>query len=65
MTQHLTDAWHSTSYELPPEGKRIDWMDSRGNVTYGGFRRGKLWFIDDMYVYYTPTMWRYAAKEKP
>jgi hypothetical protein len=36
-------------------------MDSGGNIVYGGFVRGRLWFLPDgVYVYYTPTFWRYA-----
>ena len=56
--------WHQTLYELPPEGvtvyTKID--DERGCRNEGKlYRRGNLWFLSDgsMYVYYTPTHWRY------
>ena len=56
--------WHQTLYELPPEGvavyTKID--DKRGCRNERKlYRRGNLWFLSDgsMYVYYTPTHWRY------
>lgn len=57
------DNWNNPRTSLPSEGVRIDWMDSSGSVVYNGYRMGNLWFLDSgMYVYYTPTMWRYASK---
>lgn len=53
------EGWHPTS-ELPPEGVRVDWMTSTGDIVYNGFRRGQLWFTEGgMYVYYTPGFWRF------
>ena len=61
--------WHQTLYELPPEGvtvcTKID--DERGCRNEGKlYRRGNLWFLSDgsMYVYYTPTHWRYQLLDE-
>lgn len=59
--------WISTEEELPPENVSVDTKidDSRGirNETHL-VRRNNLWFFPDfsMYVYYTPTHWRYSKK---
>lgn len=56
--------WHQTLYELPPEGVIVETKidDERGCRNEGKlYRRRNLWFVPDgsMYVYYTPTHWRY------
>jgi hypothetical protein len=61
MTTQTKNHWTPPSREMPVQGRVIDWMDSGGNIVYGGFVRGRLWFLPDgVYVYYTPTFWRYA-----
>jgi hypothetical protein len=57
--------WNRTVARLPDEGvcvhtKIDDEKGVRNEQTL--MRRGKLWFHPDesMYVYYTPTHWRYA-----
>lgn len=57
-------AWYSTSVQLPPENipvfTKID--DNRGVRNEQCLvRKGSLWFVSDMsmYVYYTPTHWKY------
>ena len=46
---------------LPEDGRRIDWIAPDGTEIRGGNRHGRLWFLPDgMYVYYTPSFWRYA-----
>ena len=60
------DAWIEVEKRLPPEGVVVETKidDKRGLRNIQKLcRRGKLWFITDktpIYVYYTPTHWRYA-----
>ena len=56
--------WRLTSVYLPPVGvvvetKIDDGKYCRNQTTLK--RKGNLWFLpdDSMYVYYTPTHWRY------
>ena len=56
--------WIPTTSTLPPEGKIIETkIDSNGEVRniQKLIRKGNLWWQTDMvmYVYYTPTHWRY------
>ena len=57
--------WVETKTTLPPQGKIVETKleDSKGlrNIQCL-YRRGNLWFIpkSNMYVYYTPTHWRYC-----
>lgn len=56
--------WNSVSRELPPDGVIVDTKidDHEGARNHQTLkRRGGLWFVPDgsMYVYYTPTHWRY------
>lgn len=57
--------WIKTLDRLPPKETvvetKIDDGKGRRNVQKL-FRKGRLWFIPDgsMYVYYTPTHWRFV-----
>jgi hypothetical protein len=57
------EKWTPTSSSMPNSGKKVDWMDSQGNIVMGGSVSGKLWFLPEngMYVYYTPQFWRYSS----
>lgn len=39
----------------------LEWITPSGEVVRGTFAGGLVWFPEgsDMYVYYTPTFWRY------
>lgn len=59
--------WIKTSEQLPPENvvvetKIHDEKYCRNETKL--IRNGNLWFLPDksMYVYYTPTHWRYTTK---
>lgn len=57
--------WIRTCDELPPEHKVVDTKidDENGCRNEQKLKRsGHFWFFpdDSMYVYYTPTHWRYA-----
>lgn len=61
--------WYRTSDAIPPAGLVVDTKidDAKGVRNEQPLKRGgRLWFFEDggMYVYYTPTHWRYRA-EKP
>lgn len=64
MDNTTNTAWQQTSSErLPEEGRKVDWINSTGDQVDGGTRSGRLWFLPGgMYVYYTPTMWRYSLE---
>lgn len=56
--------WCKTSQKLPPENVVVETKidDERGCRNEARlYRQGSLWFFHDgnMYVYYTPTHWRY------
>ena len=63
------NSWIRTDQELPPKNVEVETMiaDRKGKrnqttlIHYEG-----LWFFPDMsiYVYYTPTHWRYTKKEQ-
>lgn len=51
--------WRNPREVMPNRDVPIEWMDSSGNVVCGKFLG--VWMMDSgMYVYYTPTLWRYA-----
>lgn len=53
--------WTSTQFTLPEHGSTIDWKTPSGDIVYDGQYRNGLWFLPDgVYVYYTPSAWRYA-----
>lgn len=57
-------SWKRTIDELPKEGIVVETKISDGNCERNIQklkRKGNLWFFadDSMYVYYTPTHWRY------
>ncbi len=63
MSKH-TEKWISLSDQLPPDKQVVETKidDSKGvRNEQKLMRSGKLFFTDDgeMYVYYTPTHWRY------
>ena len=50
--------WRRTSEIMPNRNVPIEWADSCNNVVRGRFIG--VWMMDSgMYVYYTPTLWRY------
>lgn len=57
--------WIKVSEKLPPEGIAVETKldDSKGIRNMQKLiRKGRLWFYPNgsMYVYYTPTHWRFA-----
>ncbi len=55
-------AWRTPSAEAPERGVPIEWTNSGGDIVRGRFLG--VWMMDNgMYVYYTPTRWRYVADE--
>lgn len=58
--------WRRVEFELPPEGLVVETCidDGKGERRQLAKlkRQGNLWFLPDgsMYVYYTPTLWRYT-----
>lgn len=62
------ERWISTAERLPDEGVTVNTKihDEKGERNQQSLKRcGNLWFYPDMsmYVYYTPTHWRYADAE--
>lgn len=56
--------WTSIEVRLPPEGEVVNTRIDDANGVRNEqplVRRGRLWFLPDgaMYVYYTPTHWRW------
>ncbi len=57
--------WISVANRLPPEDMVVETKIDNGFKPRNKGklkRKGNLWFLvdDSMYVYYTPTHWRYA-----
>ena len=57
--------WFRTDEDLPPDGVIVTTKisDDHGERNVQELKRhGNLWFIPDglMYIYYTPTHWRYS-----
>lgn len=54
------DNYTSTEKELPPKNRPLEWITPSGEVVYGKFAGGAVWFPEgsSMYVYYQPTYWR-------
>lgn len=57
--------WTSTNFTLPQEGYVVETKisDANGERNFANLiRERNLWWHEDktMYVYYTPTHWRYA-----
>ena len=51
--------WKTPQQGLPRRGASVVWTDSSGRETTGTFHG--VWVMDNgMYIYYTPTKWRYA-----
>jgi len=60
--------WIPTAVELPPEGVVVDTKIDDANCCRNEQpmkRRGRLWWFadDSMYVYYTPTHWKYVVED--
>lgn len=60
----MGNSWIKTTDKLPPEGVVVETKidDGKGCRNQTQLKRkGKLWFYSDdsMYVYYTPTHWRF------
>lgn len=58
--------WTSSQFCLPTEGKAVETKisDANGERNHATLIfKSNLWWHDDMsmYVYYTPTHWRYAS----
>lgn len=58
------NGWIKTSDQLPPEERAVETKIDDGKFIRNQtrlFRKGNLWFLESgsMYVYYTPTHWRY------
>ncbi len=65
----MNDVWKRTDERLAPDGVIVDTKidDGKGVRNEQQLkRRNKLWWTPDgqMYVYYTPTHWRYATETK-
>ena len=57
----MTHRWYNTSEKKPEEKRDIVGMDSGGNERHLKFYKNMFWLPDlSMYVYYTPSKWRYA-----
>ena len=61
------NGWYKTNYRLPEDGVIVETIisDEKGERNHGILKRsGNLWFLADgsMYVYYTPTHWRYLER---
>lgn len=57
------ESWTYVGHHLPPEGKEVETkIDNAQGVRNMArlTRRSRLWFAGDVYVYYTPTHWRYS-----
>lgn len=57
------DTWRRPSAEMPKRDIPIEWTNSAGDRVCGRFIG--VWIMDDgMYIYYTPTRWRYTEAAK-
>lgn len=66
LERNVKYMWHLTMEVLPEENVVVETKiyDKRGERNHARLkRRGSLWFFEDdsMYVYYTPTHWRYLS----
>lgn len=64
------EIWVPVASNLPENGTVVDTKihDTKGPRNEGRLKRqDNLWFTEDgkMYVYYTPTHWRYIKTDKP
>lgn len=53
--------WYETVVVLPPEGVKVLASMGPSKQAQELIRKGYLWWLPDMsmYVYYTPTHWKY------
>lgn len=60
--------WIETSIKLPPENVTVETKIEDDNGCRNAqnlIRKGSLWYLDNgMYVYYTPTHWRYRNERQ-
>ncbi len=53
--------WFRPEDVMPERDRAIEWQDSGGHITRGEFMG--VWMMDSgMYIYYTPTFWRYKGE---
>lgn len=54
--------WTSYSSGLPRRDSKVEWISPDGRQVRGTYYGGVVWMPENspMYVYYTPTMWRYV-----
>ena len=57
--------WKQTAQELPPENVVVSTISPASGMEQTLKREGNLWWAPDgsMYVYYTPSMWRFLEPE--
>lgn len=58
--------WIPYDQRKPERGSAVDWIAPDGRVVIGGrYHGGVVWFPpnSEMYIYYTPTFWRYSQTE--
>jgi len=54
--------WYKPTDKMPDKNVPIEWQNSSGEVIKGKFIG--VWMMDSgMYIYYTPTFWRYTFDE--
>jgi len=57
----MTHRWYEPSEKMPEEDRLLICMDSGGAERELIFHKNLFWLSDmSMYVYFTPTKWRYA-----
>jgi hypothetical protein len=57
----MTHRWYNLADKKPDNGREIIGLDSGGNERHLKFSRNMFWLLDmSMYVYFTPSKWRYA-----
>jgi hypothetical protein len=57
----MTHRWYELSEKTPEDNRDIIVMDSSGQERHLKFYKNMFWLPDlSMYVYYTPSRWRYA-----
>lgn len=53
--------WTPYAQERPRRDSLVEWITPSGQVVKGRYQGGLVWYPEgsEMYVYYTPTYWRY------
>ena len=61
MKVRHTHRWYDLSEKKPDDGRKIIGLDSGSNERELIFSRNMFWLPDmSMYVYFTPSKWRYV-----